>query len=85
MSIPAGKSAPRFTLRDQHGAEVAVGGAPDRGAAGLLKSIQRFLIVIKLIQRIAFSTLGSANRGTSQTQCLLICVNSLFILFLSIE
>ncbi len=36
MSLAAGAPAPRFTLRDQHGAEVAVGGESEDGRATLL-------------------------------------------------
>jgi peroxiredoxin (alkyl hydroperoxide reductase subunit C) len=36
VSIPAGKPVPRFSLRDQHGAEVAVGGEAEDGRATLL-------------------------------------------------
>lgn len=36
MSAPTGASAPRFTLRDQHGADTAVGGVAEDGRATLL-------------------------------------------------
>lgn len=36
MSVPAGAAAPRFTLRDQHGAETSVGGKAEDGRATLL-------------------------------------------------
>lgn len=36
MSVPAGSAAPRFSLRDQHGAEVAVGGKAEDGRSTLL-------------------------------------------------
>jgi len=36
VSAPTGAPAPRFTLRDQHGAEVAVGGEAEDGRATLL-------------------------------------------------
>ena len=36
MSVPAGAPAPRFSLRDQHGADTAVGGKAEDGRATLL-------------------------------------------------
>ena len=36
MSVPTGAPAPRFSLRDQHGVEVEVGGAAADGLATLL-------------------------------------------------
>jgi peroxiredoxin len=36
VSAPTGAPAPRFTLRDQHGVEVAVGGKAEDGRATLL-------------------------------------------------
>jgi peroxiredoxin len=36
VSAPTGAGAPRFSLRDQHGAEVAVGGKAEDGRATLL-------------------------------------------------
>lgn len=36
MSVPAGSPAPRFSLRDQHGAELTVGGKAEDGRSTLL-------------------------------------------------
>ena len=36
MSVPTGAPAPRFSLRDQHGAQTAVGGKAEDGRATLL-------------------------------------------------